>query len=239
MNIATFTILIFSLLFFIYNKNNVNNEYVIITLWFLGGFLYHFIFEAKPIYVYPYITILVPLASIGINYFNKISSKIKAKPKIFITITSILIICLIVSFYNKQIFTINLFDRDLNRKGIIEINNPITINQYFKIDFDFSANQITIPYEGNLANNNLLINLYENENKLLSFNINNDSVKKNDNTNYISIDFDELCFYTDKTYRMEIVIESISSEFSLIYDDYTYNSSLIIDNRIIDDMIMN
>ena len=38
---------------------------------------------------------------------------------------------------------------------------------------------------------------------------------------------------------MEIVIESISSEFSLIYDDYTYNSSLIIDNRIIDDMIMN
>ena len=38
---------------------------------------------------------------------------------------------------------------------------------------------------------------------------------------------------------MEIVIESISSEFSLIYDDYTYNSSLIIDNRIIDYMIMN
>lgn len=49
------------------NRKNISNELILLLTIFIGGFLFHTIWEAKSRYIIPYIVVLIPIASIEIN----------------------------------------------------------------------------------------------------------------------------------------------------------------------------
>lgn len=60
-------ICIYSIGFFIKNRNNLSYEVILLLLIFIGGFSFHIIWEAKSRYILPYIVILIPLASMKLK----------------------------------------------------------------------------------------------------------------------------------------------------------------------------
>jgi 4-amino-4-deoxy-L-arabinose transferase-like glycosyltransferase len=54
----------FALAAAIKNKNNLSNEFILLLTVFIGGFLFHTIWEAKSRYILSYVVVLIPLASI-------------------------------------------------------------------------------------------------------------------------------------------------------------------------------
>ncbi len=56
-----------SILVIIQNRRNLSNEVVLLLTIFIGGFLFHTLWEAKSRYIIPYIIVLIPLAAIKIN----------------------------------------------------------------------------------------------------------------------------------------------------------------------------
>ena len=57
----------FAVLIFILSNKEITNNQILLIIIFIGGFLFHFLWEAKSRYIIPYIIILIPIASIGIN----------------------------------------------------------------------------------------------------------------------------------------------------------------------------
>ena len=57
----------FTLIMLIKNRKDISNEELLLLLVFIGGFLFHNIWEAKSRYIIPYLVILIPLASKGIE----------------------------------------------------------------------------------------------------------------------------------------------------------------------------
>lgn len=51
-------------------RKEKSNDIIILLLVFIGGFLFHTIWEAKSRYIIPYITILIPIASLEIDFKN-------------------------------------------------------------------------------------------------------------------------------------------------------------------------
>lgn len=61
-------------------SKDLNLKQAIIPIIFIGGFMFHIIWETKAIYVIQYYFILLPYAALGINYFiDTITSKISTK----------------------------------------------------------------------------------------------------------------------------------------------------------------
>ncbi len=58
------------------NRKNLNEELMLILIIFIGGVLFHTIWEMKSRYTLPYVIMLIPASSIGIQYFL---DKIKIK----------------------------------------------------------------------------------------------------------------------------------------------------------------
>ena len=56
-----------SVLLFILRNKDITNEQVLLILIFVGGFLFHIIWEAKSRYILPYVIILIPIMAIGID----------------------------------------------------------------------------------------------------------------------------------------------------------------------------
>ena len=56
-----------SVLLFILRNKDVTNEQILLILIFVGGFLFHIIWEAKSRYILPYVIILIPIMAIGID----------------------------------------------------------------------------------------------------------------------------------------------------------------------------
>lgn len=75
------TILIYggALITIIKNRKDLNNELILLFTIFIGGVLFHTIWEMKSRYTLPYVIMLIPVSSIGVqNIINKIQdSKIK------------------------------------------------------------------------------------------------------------------------------------------------------------------
>ncbi len=58
------------------NRKNLSNELILLITIFIGGVLFHTIWEMKSRYTLPYVIMLMPVASIGIEYLtSKISFK--------------------------------------------------------------------------------------------------------------------------------------------------------------------
>ncbi len=69
-----------SIIVLIQNIKNLSNELLLLVIIFIGGFLFHFLWEAKSRYIMPYIIVLIPVASIMFNKINfKRLKKIKEK----------------------------------------------------------------------------------------------------------------------------------------------------------------
>lgn len=66
-----------SLLIIIQNRKNLSNEIILLLIIFIGGFLFHILWEAKSRYVIPYIIVLIPLATIKINKIKIDTYKLK------------------------------------------------------------------------------------------------------------------------------------------------------------------
>lgn len=64
-------------------RKNLSNEILLLLTIFIGGFLFHILWEAKSRYIIPYIIVLIPIASIELNkinfkkYIEKINNIIK------------------------------------------------------------------------------------------------------------------------------------------------------------------
>lgn len=73
------TILIYggALVAIVKNRKNLNNELILLFTIFIGGVLFHTIWEMKSRYTLPYVIMLIPISAIGVQY---IVDKIK-KPK--------------------------------------------------------------------------------------------------------------------------------------------------------------
>ena len=79
------TILIYSgaLVTIIKNRKDLNNELILLFTIFIGGMLFHTIWEMKSRYTLPYVIMLIPISSIGIQaILNKINcAKVKKLDK--------------------------------------------------------------------------------------------------------------------------------------------------------------
>lgn len=64
-----------TLIVLIQNRNNLSNEVILLLTIFIGGFLFHLIWEAKSRYIIPYIIVLIPIASIEIRKFRSFKKK--------------------------------------------------------------------------------------------------------------------------------------------------------------------
>ena len=60
-------ICICSLIVILQNKKNISLEMILLITIFIGGFVFHILWEAKSRYIIPYIIILMPIASINIK----------------------------------------------------------------------------------------------------------------------------------------------------------------------------
>ena len=65
-----------SCIFLIQNRKNLSNDVIFLITIFIGGFLFHILWEAKSRYIVPYIIVLMPIASLCIND-SKITNIIK------------------------------------------------------------------------------------------------------------------------------------------------------------------
>lgn len=63
-------IFLFATIILIQNRKNLENEVILLVLVFIGGFLFHVIWEAKSRYVIPYIIVLIPILSIELKEIN-------------------------------------------------------------------------------------------------------------------------------------------------------------------------
>lgn len=67
-----------SIIILIQNRKNLSNDLIFLITIFVGGFLFHILWEAKSRYIIPYIVVLIPIASISINkIFIEKGNKIK------------------------------------------------------------------------------------------------------------------------------------------------------------------
>ena len=70
-----FLIFTLSIIVLVQHRNNLSNELILLLTIFIGGFLFHILWEAKSRYIIPYIIILIPIASIEINKIKIFKSK--------------------------------------------------------------------------------------------------------------------------------------------------------------------
>lgn len=64
-----------SIIVVIQNRKNLSNEFILLLTIFIGGFLFHVLWEAKSRYIIPYIVVLIPIATICINEFKILKDK--------------------------------------------------------------------------------------------------------------------------------------------------------------------
>ena len=52
-------------------RKNLSLEVLFLITIFIGGFMFHILWEAKSRYIIPYVVILIPVASIKLDLFKK------------------------------------------------------------------------------------------------------------------------------------------------------------------------
>lgn len=71
-----------TILAMIKHRKNISNEVLLLIIIFIGGFLFHILWEAKSRYIIPYIITLIPIVAIEIeDYLIEIIKRIKSKNK--------------------------------------------------------------------------------------------------------------------------------------------------------------
>ena len=69
-----------SIVYIINNKKKLNIDALLLLIMFIGGFLFHFLWEMKSRYVLPYVIIIIPFAALGMNHISKyVENKLKKR----------------------------------------------------------------------------------------------------------------------------------------------------------------
>lgn len=63
--------------YLIINRKNINTETTFLILIFLGGFIFHMLWEAKSRYIIPYIVVLLPIATNILIIIDRLKDKLK------------------------------------------------------------------------------------------------------------------------------------------------------------------
>lgn len=66
-----------SIIVLVQNRKSISNELILLLTIFIGGFLFHVIWEAKSRYIIPYIVALIPIAAVEIDF--KIRNRLKER----------------------------------------------------------------------------------------------------------------------------------------------------------------
>lgn len=225
-------------------KNIINNEFCIIVIWFIGGFLYHMLFETKPIYVYPYVTILLPLAAIGISeltkefksmsYFSK-----KRKHKLFV-ISSLILLVLIFG-YNRRSISINVYESyadvptEINMTG-----DAIYLRQKLMVNNDCLADGIELNYSGEINDDELYYMIYDKDKVLRTGIITKRDFEKDNQ--WVSSKFKTLRLKANEEYTIEVFLKGNSNnDFKLIYGDSAWANGRFVEinNDIQENKVLN
>lgn len=232
-NIATVLIFLGSTAMLISRRNNdEDNEYCIIIIWFIGGFLYHLLFETKAVYVYPYVTALLPLAAKGLS---KLSNhviefrKIALKKKIIIAISVIVGISGITYFYNSQKFPGNVYESYADAPTEINmIGDAIYLKQDFVLEKNSIANEIELNYSGNINDDELYFMIYEQDKVLRTGIITKDNFEENNP--WVKASFKSLKLKANKEYTIEVFLKGNTNDnFNLIYGDSAWANDRFIE----------
>ena len=210
----------------------------VIPIWFIGGFIYHMLFEAKATYVYPYITILLPLATLGI--INVIDNwKIKDKINKNIVIVSIILFSSLIFIINKQKYPLYCYESYADVPQLLPVNSKQDyIEQDFTLNYDTEINNIEINYEGNLNENVLKISILEDGNYLNTIDVKQDDIQGEP---WGKINVEGIKLKKNKLYTLQLFVEGDNKSNFQLYvgpsewanGKYMRLNSSTIDNSVI------
>ncbi len=176
---------------------------VILLIYFIGGVLYHLLFEAKSIYVYPYITMLIPVSIKGFSLISKTSlEKITKYPKLNIVVSVVMII---FTFYYNQSNSYTAISKEnyYDYPELINLNKNSFVTYEFDTGNTKNINGMELYIEGDLGDDELIICLTgENLEKYYSY-----QKGQSENDNYIRINFDKGLLKTNKTYELTLSVK--------------------------------
>lgn len=178
--IGGIVLIIYIGIFYFIGGNNLNNKSYLLMIYVIGGFLFHFLFETRPTYIYPYITILIPLASVGLtlthDYINDFIFHWKL-PIILILVGAI--------FINNKI---NIYEQFEKESYYVYETGKQEIDENIFVEFQFNTNDLTIPIDsfeiyaqGDLINNPLIAHI---ESSNLDIYVHNNPIINNDDNHY-------------------------------------------------------
>lgn len=229
-NVGALLLLLGSVVYIIKYRNSNNSEFAIILIWFIGGFLYHLLFETKAVYVYPYMTILMPIAAVGMSElqekFSEFTSDKKNKKYVYATIPLVLIVAFI---YNTQKFVLPTFESyaDVNNEMLVEKNVQLTQN--VTLDNDLKVDAIEFEYSGHLNENILKITIADGNSVLETISVNQSELDKSQN--WIKKSFDSIRLANNKTYSIKFnVVGDGYSDFTIIYGPTAWDNDSVIIN---------
>lgn len=236
-NIGSVIILLGTVVYLYKHRKHVDNLSVI-PIWFIGGFIYHMLFEAKATYVYPYITILLPLATLGIiELIDNWIMKERINNKIII-VSTILFVSLII-VVNNQKYPLFCYESYADVPQLLPVNaKQDYLEQDFVLNYDTEINSIEINYEGNLNENILKISILEDGKYLKTI-----DVKQNDiqGKPWGKIDLESIKLKKNKLYTLQLFVEGNSESNFQLYvgpsewanSKYVRLNSSTIDNSVI------
>lgn len=236
-NVGTILILLGSIMYFL-SKIKIKQQYtILIILWFIGGCLYHLLFETKGIYVYPYLTILTPISSIGISSFIKnnrmINTKINKKFFIVMAVSCVLLALI----FNTQKFIIPFYESYVD---VIDNNFLYNYSLSYKIpvNADTNINTIEIGYSGRLNSDNAVFKIISDNNVIYSNTITQNNL--DNNSAWIKINGLNLDVNKDKEYIFKINVYGDNNDFKVTIGPSQWaNGELYIDNNRLEGYVLN
>lgn len=231
-NVGVIIILLGSILCLIINKPN--DEYLLILMWFLGGFVYHLFFETKAIYVYPYITILLPLGVVG--YKSGIKYIINKKLTIFHTIVGIVICAVITYLWNVKSYEFKKYESYPDNEQTLRIANK---ENFLTLEVNLentNLSAIECKYSGQLNGDKLNIVISAGK-KTFKTEISQDELNKS--PGWLKIDIGKMSISSPTDVKISFYTDGDENDFSLFFGSSQWaNGDLIVNDVQIEDTVI-
>lgn len=238
-NIGT-VLLLFGSIIYIYmiarDKQKNDQSIIVIILWFIGGWMYHLLFETKGIYIYPYLTILIPISSIGISFFlnnNFIENNILCRKNICILIVGCIIATII---FNRQKFVIPFYESYADAFGGITTNNS-KIEYIVSFKNNTKINKVELQYLGRLNDDKAKFEIYENNKLVYQSDITQEVL--DNNPSWIIFEDMNLNVEKNNNYNFMIKVYGKNNDFNIIVgpsqwaEGKTYVEGNLLENYVI------
>ena len=183
-------------------SNDYDSKALILIIYFIGGFLFHLIFETRPSYVYPYISALIPLAVIGIDINQE---------KMYHTLSNYKFILIGVIALSVGVnYFINVYENFEKESYYNFETGAQLIDSNIFLQFEFNTNNVNNPIDsfeiyatGDLKNTPLIAHI---ESSNIDAYIKNDAVINNDNAHY-RFDLSNLSIQQNASYKVTLFLD--------------------------------